>query len=76
MKGDSSKSEGKNTFKWTDDEVEALLKVMCDYKVSKAADGIDWESTQSKYAELMLAQYPETPEAAKDLEQGLPTQVD
>ena len=51
-------------FKWTDDKVELLLKVTHDYKVSKACEGTDWESIQSKYAdifELMLVQYPETP---------------
>ena len=62
-KSDSSNSEGKDIFKWTDDEAELLLKVTRDYKASKAAEGVDWESVQSKYAdilELMLAQYPET----------------
>lgn len=28
-----------NMFKWTDGEAELLLKVMCDYKVLKAAEG-------------------------------------
>lgn len=40
-KGDSSISEGKDTFKWTDDETELLLKVTCDYEVLKAAEGTD-----------------------------------
>ena len=35
-KNDSSNCEGKNMFKWTDDEAELL---MCDYKVLKAAEG-------------------------------------
>ena len=62
-------------FNWIDDEAKLLLKVKCDYKVSKAAEGTDWESILSKYAdvlELMLAQYPETPEAAKDLNKDYP----
>ena len=62
-------------FNWTDDEAKLLLKVKRDYKVSKAAEGTDWESILSKYAdvlELMLAQYPETPEAAKDLNKDYP----
>ena len=49
---------------------DLLLKVTHDYKVSKAAEGTDWESIHSKYADilqLLLAQYPETPEAAKHL---------
>ena len=48
---------------------------MRNYKVSKNAEGIDWESIQSKYAdilELMLAEYPETPDAAKDLNKDYP----
>ena len=61
-KSDSSNKEGKDTFKWTDDEAELLLKVTHDYKVLKATEGTDWESIQSKNAdilELMLAEYPE-----------------
>ena len=35
-----SKSKG-DTFIWTDDEVELLLKVTTEYKVSKAAENVD-----------------------------------
>ena len=75
-KSDSSNNEGKDTFKWTDDEAELLLKVTRDYKVLKAAEGADWESIQSKYAdilELMLAEYPDI-ECCKGLEQRLSAQ--
>ena len=33
-------------FTWTDDEVELLLKVTNEYKVSKTAEGVDWESVE------------------------------
>lgn len=59
-KSDAINEGLKDTFKWTDDEAELLLEVTRDYKVSKAAEGTDWESIQSKYAdilELMLAEY-------------------
>ena len=41
-----------NSFKWTDDEVELLLKVTRDYRVTKAAENIDWELIQSKYSDF------------------------
>ena len=39
----SDKTNADN-FVWTDDEVQLLLEVTNDYKVSKAAKNIDWES--------------------------------
>ena len=48
----SGMNKAKDSFKWTDDEAELLLKVTRDYKVSKAAEGIDWESVQSKSADI------------------------
>ena len=63
------------TFVWTDDETELLLKVTLEYKVSKTAENVDWESVRSKYTdiwELMLAQLPSTPEAAKELGKDYP----
>ena len=74
-KSDSSNNEAKDTFKWTDNESELLLKVTRNYKVSKAAEGTDWKSIHSKYADilqLLLAQYLETPEAAKDFNKDYP----
>ena len=41
------------TFSWTDDEVELLLKVTNEYKVSKTADNVDWESVQKKYSDIL-----------------------
>ncbi len=48
-------------FIWTDDEVELLLTVTNDYKVSKSFESIDWESIQSKYGDILerfKQQYP------------------
>ena len=40
-------------FTWTDDEVQLLLKVTNEYKVSKTAEGVDWESVQRKYSDIL-----------------------
>lgn len=57
-------SRGRNdSFVWTDDEVELLLRVTLNYKTTKEQDGVDWETCQSKYADIMdafLEQYPAT----------------
>ena len=42
-----------DNFVWTDDEVQLLLEVTNDYKVSKAAKIINWESCQSKYTDIL-----------------------
>ena len=44
-KSDKTKADN---FVWTDDEVQLLLEVTNDYKVSKVAKNIDWESTRVK----------------------------
>ncbi|XP_035768492.1 visinin-like [Neolamprologus brichardi] len=41
--------------KWTDNEVELLLRVTNEYKVSKASENIDWETDQNKYAKYWTA---------------------
>ena len=52
-----------------------MLKVTLEYKVSKTAKNVDWESVRSKYTdiwELMLTQLPSTPDAAKQLGKDYP----
>ena len=44
-KSDKTKADN---FVWTDDEVQLLLEVTNDYKVSKAAKNINWESIRVK----------------------------
>ncbi|KAM4628576.1 uncharacterized protein ACJ7VT_001052 [Polymixia lowei] len=54
----------KETFVWTDDEVELLLRVTLDYKSTKLQDHVDWESCHAKYSDIFdafLAQYPKNP---------------
>ena len=46
------KKSGKE-FQWTDDEAELLLTVTNEYKVSKVAESVDWESVKSKYCDIM-----------------------
>ena len=48
-------------FVWTDDETALLVQVIIDYKTSKAANGLDWESIKNKYEEIserFLSSYP------------------
>ena len=71
-KKDSAKdvSGGDESFKWTADEAKLLLKVTRDYTVLKAEEGVDWESMQSKYSDIlnrMLTELPASPDEAKDL---------
>ena len=69
----------KDTFKWSDDEVELLLKVTHDYKVLKASEGVDWESVQSKYSDIckrMTDELPATPDEAKELNKDYPHNKD
>ena len=51
------KKEKKKEFVWSDDEVELLLNIANDYKVSKAAESMDWESVKSKYNESVKSKY-------------------
>lgn len=62
-------------FQWTDDEAELLLNVTHDYKVTKVAEGTDWESVKSKYAdilELMKNELPSSTEEASNLLKDYP----
>ena len=63
-----------DSFVWTDDEVELLLKVTMEYKTSRAIENIDWESCQTKYGDILqlfVDQYP-TPENAVAIEKDFP----
>ena len=67
----TNKSSGKgktDSFVWSDDEVELLLKVTHEYKVSQARENIDWDTCQTKYSdisELLHEQYPSSEDAEK-----------
>ncbi|KAK2863762.1 hypothetical protein Q7C36_002916 [Tachysurus vachellii] len=53
--------KGTDFFKWTDSEVELLLRVTEEYKVAKASENVDWETCQNKYGEILdlfKEQYP------------------
>ena len=52
MQPKKNSKEDKKDFKWTDDEVELLLNVSNEYKVSKASESVDWESVKSKYSDI------------------------
>lgn len=75
-KGEKNKADA---FVWTDDEVELLLDVTNEYKVSKAAENVDWESCQTKYSDILdlyLEQYPSSPEDATILGKEYPHKKD
>ena len=51
----------KKNLSWTDEETALLLQVIIDYKSSKAALGLDWETSKSKYddiCERLQSRYP------------------
>ncbi|XP_014913106.1 tripartite motif-containing protein 16-like [Poecilia latipinna] len=51
----------RSSFVWTDEEVELLLRVTLEYKSSKHQEDIDWESCQTKYADIheaFVRRYP------------------
>ena len=51
----------KKSLSWTDEETALLLQVIIDYKSSKAALGLDWETFKSKYddiCERLQSRYP------------------
>ena len=56
-KSNKSKSTNKKSqaepFVWTDDEVDLLLSVVLEYKVSRTSENVDWETCQSKYSEIL-----------------------
>ncbi|CAL8283620.1 unnamed protein product [Lota lota] len=48
-----AKGRTRDCFAWNDEEVELLLKVTHEYKSLKAALKTDWESSQSKYSDIL-----------------------
>ena len=69
-----SDKEAFNSFIWTDDEVELLLKVTLEYKTSRAIENVDRESCQQKHGDILklyLDQYP-TPANAAAIEKDFP----
>ena len=63
---------GEGAFIWSEDEVELLLDVTLDYGVQQTGKGVDWESVQTKYADiadrlrLVIDKSRETGESGKD----------
>eukprot|EP00112_Aurelia_sp_Birch-Aquarium-sp1_P016380 Seg3708.3 transcript_id=Seg3708.3/GoldUCD/mRNA.D3Y31 product="hypothetical protein" protein_id=Seg3708.3/GoldUCD/D3Y31 len=57
----SDEKKGSKTFSWTDEETSLLLQVVIDYKASKTAAGLDWETVKTRYEDIterFQAQYP------------------
>ena len=47
---ETKKSE--KNFLWSDDETALLVQVIIDYKSTKSANGLDWETIKNKYEEI------------------------
>ena len=48
----SSRRNSRREFNWTEEEVSLLLQVIIDYKGTKMAQGLDWETVKAKYEEI------------------------
>lgn len=65
----------KKEFCWSDDEVELLLTVTHQYKIQCISAGTAWESSKTKYTnilDLFKAELPASEEEAKDLVKDYP----
>ena len=62
-----------DSFICTDDDVEFLLNILNEYKVKKAEEIVDWQSCQSKYANILSTFQKEYPSenSGKKLEQSI-----
>ena len=71
----TKEKEKETAFIWMDDKTQLLQKVTLNNKVSKAANGIDWELVCSKYTDiwrLMRTQLPTIPKTAEELGKDYP----
>eukprot|EP00794_Sanderia_malayensis_P020624 gene20624-22659_t len=59
----SNKERG---FVWTDEETALLLQIIIDYKASKTALGLDWETIKSKYEEILELFHTRYPKEGAD----------
>ena len=48
----SCKKNTKREFNWTEEEISLLLHTIIDYKGTKMAQGIDWETVKTKQEEI------------------------
>ena len=40
------------TFSFTDDEIQLLLKIYIEYKAEREYCGVDWKSVRNKYEQI------------------------
>ena len=66
------KKEKEKGFIWSDDEVELLLNITNDYKASKAAESMDWESVKSKYSDICYLFIAALPAVDSDVMRSFP----
>ena len=48
-----SKKNKFDNFIWSDDVVELLLNVVLEYKTARTIENVDWETCQTKYADIL-----------------------
>ena len=48
-----SKKNKFDNFIWSDDVVELLLNVVLEYKTARTMENVDWETCQTKYADIL-----------------------
>ncbi|MCP4485444.1 MAG: hypothetical protein GY823_12930 [Flavobacteriaceae bacterium] len=68
MAAKKSADKNEKNFFWTDEETALLLRILIDYKASKALSGLDWETIKNRYDEItdrFRLQYPK-PESGSD----------
>ncbi len=61
MAAKKSADKNEKNFFWTDEETALLLRILIDYKASKALSGLDWETIENRYDEItdrFRLQYP------------------
>ena len=61
QKKSKESGKGKDSFVWTDDEAELLLRVANEHTVQREMENVDWETCQDKYNDILSAfqkQYP------------------
>ena len=72
---DGATKAKEQTFVWTNNKVELLLKITHEYKVKKAGENVDWESVRSKYSDIweqLKRQLPPDSEEAREIGKDLP----
>ena len=64
----STTDKNEKNFTWSDEKTALLMRIIIDYKATKALSGLDWETIKNRYDEItdrFKLQYPK-PESGSD----------